>query len=159
MATAVTKARLEAELKVKESMLKKHPFLFLKQFLEEHSREIPDWIAIGGVTLMVKKSVDVAEGIVNTYNKTIVSMQVNPYTYLGGLAGIVGSYLYAQFQQQAQEAFVKKVEVQTPLQVPEWFKWLIAFSIAVLIVKYGGQLLSSLDGGISKLSTVVGALV
>jgi hypothetical protein len=133
-----------------------------KKSLEDSAREhVGKWIdnlnplelvAIGGMTVIVHNFIlDPANNVLPTAINAITNIPKNVIT------NIVAIYqteinLAAQglgFGQPIKQGTLSSQEKVPGL--PQWELWLLAFTIAFIIVKYGAQILSSVQGGLGAI--------
>lgn len=148
----LTVARKKAELKFKKSSKG------LELSLREHVGKAIDRLdpldtaAVFGVTLIVKNLIDKSEELrgalipitrgrewtINVFGSAIKGTALFPFSLL----------LPASEAEKGYEGMF-----------PDWMDWIIAFAIAYVIVKHGGQLLGLMKEGTGTLTTVIGALM
>jgi len=126
---------------------KKNAVLWMKHIFEKHLAKIPKGIAIIGMTLIVKQIIHSSD------------------EFLSKVAAISGrkpswlAYTPAGMHMTIAEALIGKKEEDVQDFIPEWTEWLIAFSLAYIIVEHGGQIALGLGEGIKGLTGIVGFLL
>jgi len=103
-----------------------------------------DMIAVAGMTLMVKKAIDSSEDL-----RGKVKSLIEKGEWWRGFVGVIG---FAIPMKPIEE---KKYEGL----FPDWMDWIIAFTIAYIIVKHGGALFGMFEKGTMTLTSVITALL
>jgi len=126
---------------------KKNAVLWMKSIFEKHLAKIPKGIAIIGMTLIVKQIIHSSD------------------EFIGKVAAISGkkpswlAYTPAGMHMTIAEALVSKKGEKVEDFIPEWTEWLIAFSLAYIIVEHGGQIALGIGEGLKGLTGMVGFLL
>lgn len=142
-------AKIEEDQKVWKN--KKHFLSWAKSFLENHAKEIPDWVAIAGMTIMVKRAIDLSEelrGKLAQIRGQITAHGVFPpiiAMYSGGISPTIADPRYMAKKAREYEGFF-----------PDWFDWIVAFTLAVIIVRHAGQIAVGLGEIVGNLTKMIG---
>jgi hypothetical protein len=149
-----------------------------KKSLEDSAREhIGHWIdnlnplelvAIGGMTVIVHNFIlDPANNVLPTAIKAITSIPQNVITnivaiYQTELNAVTGwniSMSGGNISVSGKPSEKLSTQEKVP-GLPQWELWLLAFTIAFIIVKYGAQILGTFQGGLGALiPMLMGAVV
>jgi len=132
---------------------KKNAVIWIKHMVEKNADKIPKTIAIIGLTVIIKQIIKTTESL-QTRIKQLFKGEVawtvtEPFGFLWGqITGQIPiTETYGYFKEQKEGFF------------PEWMDWLIAFSLAYIIVEHGGQIALGLGSVASSLSGMVGFLL
>jgi hypothetical protein len=142
---AKVKAHLEETAKFEENFLTKHPLLWIRKMFETHLNDLPEWIAIAGLTIVVKGTIDATEDLVTRVKRALSPIQQASPEEQQELK----AYFTETFQQnvppQVLGKLVGKYNEQGRFEfLADWQEWLVAFSIAYILVKHGGQIIGLL---------------
>jgi len=161
-AKAAEKGRLQAhtEHEAQTFSSSKKTMVWVKQFFEKHVSQIPKGIAIIGVTYIVKGLIDTDEQLRAKY-KVFKALT----TGVEKATGLPFSYLFS-----ALESFGIPVGLMATQFIPgemlpeetmteELLDWIIAFSLAYIIVEHAGQIIVGLGEGVKALSGILGFLL
>lgn len=124
---------------------KKNAALWLKRMVEKNISKLPKAIAIIGLTVVIKHLMDTIPELI----ETVSALHKIPWFYK-----VASPLLY---QAEMFTITVEKIDVTKGL--PEWFDWVIAFSLAYIIVEHGGQIALGLGESVKGLSGIVGFLL
>ena len=149
---------MKSELQAQKEWNRKQPlFDKIKRFLGEHIKEIPEWVAIAGMTILVKQVIEASE-----------PLQAKAAEGAVKLAGASADITKLAFEFQAIPSLVSSLGITVTetselqkaileaLDSPqaEMLQWLLAFTIAYILVKHMGQiigLLGDVVGGLTKI--------
>lgn len=140
------KGKLQAQIESKSKVFKykKHTYIWLREQVEKNLHRIPEGVAILGMTVLVKHAIDASEelrGILADFPRD--------------LAYAIGDILFKIFNIQKEEKPPSQDREKYEGFFPDWADWLIAFSIAYIIVKHGGQIALGLGDAVSGLTGMV----
>ena len=131
---------------------KKNAVIWMKHLVEKHINKIPKGIAILGMTYIIKHLIDTSEELRGKVN-LIVKATTQP---LGGASLMIE--LWGSIS-KGELPFIQEAVGKTEGIFPDWADWLIAFTLAYIIVEYGGQIALGIGSTVKSLSGIVGFLL
>jgi len=162
------KAEVEARLEGIRKFYKKHPEQWFSDriaqlFGSTSVNDVMEIIAVFGTTFIVKRIIDTHEEIqakVQMIKKVTEKAGVSWVSYLP----ILGSYIYAPALviPKPPKEVLAKLEISPEGMFPDWLDWLIAFSIAYILVKNFGLILQTVGdvtaGSIKIIKGILGII-
>lgn len=144
------KAEVKAELKAKTEH-KNKIFMggkvtkeWLIEQLERHADKIPKYVAIAGMTMVVKATIDASEVLRGKLD--VILKGGNPFK---------GMFVF----ESGVPVFGLGEGADYEGMFPDWMDWLIAFGLAYVIVEHAGSLIGLLGDTMSGLTGVLGFLM
>jgi len=143
------KKKLETEAKVKWKLVQKKPFFVsMRQRLEKvidnaKPDEIAKFVAIMGMTIMVKKVIDTTEELREQVKELI----------------IVGPQFFPAYKVAQELGLAAPTPKPAEGFFPEWADWLISFTLAYIIVEHFGQIMQATGNILSSVKTLVTGLL
>ena len=128
---------------------KKNAVLWMKHLFEKHVAKIPKGIAIIGMTYIIKRLIDTTEELKEKALK--FQLKYSPLTQIPYLIQLTGAVVGVDVPQQIID--VTKIKYEG--MFPDWADWLIAFTLAYIIVEHGGQIILGLGEGVKGLIALV----
>lgn len=125
---------------------------WVKTLLEDHASEIPEWVAIVGTTYLVKRAIDLSEELRGRLEQIKTGIQQG-----GAFPPIIATAMFTGVPSpKIAPEYMRKKALEYEGMFPDWMDWLIAFSLAVIIVKHAGQIAIGLGEIASNLTKLVG---
>lgn len=125
---------------------KKNATLWMKSLLEKHLDKIPKTIALLGLTYIIKE-------LIRTSDELLTKIR----TFTGKPIWETKLFEPIWEKELSLTPIWKKPEVKELL--PEWKEWLIAFTLAYIIIEHGGQIALGLGETVKGLTGIVGFLL
>lgn len=127
---------------------KKNAVLWMKKIFEGHLAKIPKGIAILGMTYIIKNLIDTSEELRAKLPKVKIRFRVGPafpteFKPAWPLSLLTDEEEYEDFEGM----------------FPDWADWLVAFTLAYMIVEHGGQIALGLGEAVKGLTGIVGFLL
>jgi len=132
------KAQIEEEAKTFKN--KKHFIVWIKKLVEKHAALIPKGVAVLGITFIIH----------NILKKPEFQALLPPILRWRELEYIKGWEWLGLYRPSEQEPIEITEEIWT---------WIIAFSLAYIIIEHGGQIALGLGEGVKGLTGIVGFLL
>ena len=132
---------------------KKNAVLWIKKILEEHLSEMPKAIAMLGMTILVKATIEQTEGlqsrVAQIMRGEVTWILGEPFAFLWGqLTGQIPlGETYGYFKGKKEGFF------------PAWQDWLISFTVAYMLVEHGGEIFQAIGSGALGLSSIISLLI
>lgn len=121
-------------------------------FLKQHVKDIPEWIAVIGCTIAFKHVITTVVELNNAVQNmfTLISTGKTLTIPLQLMWGLVGNLTNVAQGTVSELKSLTATELKKPMHV-EWFEWLIAFTLAYIFVKHAGQIAIAVGEGFKGL--------
>lgn len=144
--------RIENAFKTRLKLYKKHPQVWIGERLADIAKktgvtDVAKIVALVGMTILIKKIIDTTEELK-------VAIQ-QPFFVVGGKKGTYqwkGPFTYELVPKNLIEAFREGI-------FPDWIDWLIAFSLAYLIIEHFGDIMQTAGNVTSSLRGLLSGLL
>jgi len=122
---------------------KKNTVLGIEHFLAQHAEKIPKGIAIFGMTIIIKGTIDASEELLEKIK--------HPLLAVASISPAMVPFMPL--------ALLLETVPEEKRKVPDWAEWLVAFTLAYIIIEHGGQIILGLSESVKGLAGLVGFLL
>lgn len=160
ISTALTNEEAKVWTKSKNAMV------WVKQILEKHIDKVPKLLAILGMTYLVKRAIDTSEELTAKAVKVVTGgepseiMKLFSWLPIFGPAVGVGAAIAGFFVPSWIGEPTAKIVEEIPSRLDvEGMEWLLAFTMAYMIVEHGGEIALGFGDIAKSLTGMVGLLL